>query len=148
MQPGSTHTHARTTLELPALVRARLDGVARARYPHEACGLLIGRRDGLRTTVMDMREARNLNTARAHERYEIDPVDHLAAEELGRRARLEVIGIWHTHPDRPAVPSETDRKMAWHGWSYLIVSAGGGGRRELRSWRLEGEGFLEEEVLL
>lgn len=93
-----------------------------------------------------VREARNLDTARARDRYELDPADHLAAEELARSAGLDVIGIWHSHPDHPAVPSESDQAQAWHGWSYLIVSVAAGTVRELRSWRLAGPSFEEEEL--
>jgi len=56
------------------------------------------------------------------------------------------VGIWHSHPDHPARPSETDRAAAWEGWSYLIASVTDAGLSELRSWRLSGERFLEEPV--
>ncbi len=143
----STHTPARTSLQLPGLLRARLEVLAAAGYPHEACGLLLGRRDGASVHVTHVHEARNLNTARAHDRYELDPTDQLEAEEQARRVGRDVVGIWHSHPDHPPVPSETDRAQAWHGWSYVIVSVAAGAASGLRSWRLEGERFLEEDVL-
>jgi proteasome lid subunit RPN8/RPN11 len=93
-----------------------------------------------------VREARNLDTARARDRFDLDPADHLAAEELARAVGLEVVGVWHSHPDHPAVPSEADRAQAWRGWSYPIVSVTAGRARELRSWRLAGQGFVEEEL--
>ena len=106
---------ARGVLELPARLGARVLKLARARYPDEACGLLIGRRCATRARVELVREARNVAAARARERYELDPVDHLAAEELARSLGLEVVGVWHSHPDHPALPSETDRERAWEG---------------------------------
>jgi proteasome lid subunit RPN8/RPN11 len=59
---------------------------------------------------------------------------------------LEVVGVWHSHPDHPARPSETDRNGAWEGWSYLILSVTAEGVPDLRSWRLRGEHFEEEDV--
>jgi proteasome lid subunit RPN8/RPN11 len=60
-----------------------------------------------------------------------------------------VLGVWHTHPDHPATPSETDRAAAWSGWSYLILSVVRGELAELRSWRLDESTrtFLPETTL-
>lgn len=140
----STHTPAGAALELPARERARLEALACARYPREACGLLLGWRAQACVRVAHVREARNL--ARASERYDLDPVDHLAAEELAQRLDLAVVGVWHSHPDRPPVPSEIDRAQAWPAWSYVIVSVAAGVASGLRSWRLAGERFLEEQL--
>ncbi|MEM8709359.1 MAG: M67 family metallopeptidase [Planctomycetota bacterium] len=78
----------------------------------------------------------------------LDPVALLAAEESASSRGLEVIGVWHSHPDRAAVPSEEDRAAAWPKWSYLIASVNASGVRDLRSWRLGGEAFVEEAVRL
>jgi proteasome lid subunit RPN8/RPN11 len=59
---------------------------------------------------------------------------------------MEVVGIWHSHPDHPAQPSETDRQAAWEGWSYMILSVTGEGVSDVRSWRLDGDAFIEEVV--
>ncbi len=126
--------------------RAELTRLSEHGYPHEACGLLLGRPDPERVSVHRVHPARNLNTERAHDRYELDPADQLGAETQARRAGLEVVGIWHTHPDHPAEPSETDRRAAWPGWSYLIASVRGGQVRDLRSWRLTRNRFQEEEI--
>jgi len=133
-------------LRLPALLRANLAGFSCARYPHEACGLLLGRRHGETSEAVLALEARNLDTTRAHERFELDPADHLAGEERARTLGLEVIGIWHSHPDRPAQPSALDRAQAWAAWSYVIVAVVAGEVVELRAWRLAGEHFVEEQV--
>ena len=142
----STFIHT-STVRVPRKLREQLVRWAGERYPSEACGLLIGRRERARTVVVDVAEARNLNTAHAGARYELDPADQLAAEEVARSRGLDVVGIWHSHPDHPARPSETDRIHAWSGWSYAIVSVNARGAAELRAWRLERQQFVEEEVL-
>jgi len=133
-------------LHLPPDILDALRAAARQGYPHEACGLLIGLRDGGHHRVTAMREARNLNRERARDRYELDPADYMAAELAAREAGREIIGIWHTHPDHPARPSETDRAAAWPGWSYLILSVNAAGVQAVSSWRLDGEVFVEEEM--
>lgn|SRR5574340_1064983 len=135
-----------SVLQLPPRLRAELEGHARAGYPHETCGLLLGRAANGACAVTGVRAARNLSSERAGDRYQLDPADYLAAEHDASRQGVAVIGVWHTHPDHPARPSATDREWAWPGWSYLILSVGRGGVAELRSWRLAGAEFVEEEV--
>lgn len=133
-------------LRLPQELRGRLAEWVCAGYPHETCGLLIGRAEEGATAVEDLVQARNLNRERPGDRYELDPDTFAAADYRARQRGLEIVGIWHSHPDHPAVPSHTDRAGAWGGWSYLIASVGRRGLIGLRSWRLHGEEFAEEVI--
>jgi len=135
-----------TGLRLSSALKARMQDWARAGYPSETCGILIGRCGGEEAEVEEVTAGRNLNVERARDRYELDPADLLAADEAARHRGLEIIGVWHSHPDHPAVPSETDRAQAWRGWSYVIVSVSRGGVEDLRSWRLNGSDFVEEMI--
>lgn len=87
-----------------------------------------------------------MNRVRARDRFELDPRDFLAAELAARRTGREIVGIWHSHPDHPAVPSETDRLAAWEGWSYLIAEVTRERAGALRSWRLVHDRFVEEAL--
>jgi proteasome lid subunit RPN8/RPN11/molybdopterin converting factor small subunit len=133
-------------LLLSADVRAQLERRVRAGYPHETCGLLVGSEQDGGIQVRRAVQARNLVVERARDRYELDPLDHMAADREARAHGLALVGVWHSHPDHPAVPSETDRASAWEGWSYLILSVSARGVEALRSWRLSGGVFQEEEV--
>lgn len=136
------------TLSLSKDVRASLEGWARSGYPNETCGLLIGEsQDGVAVTARAVL-AKNLNKERATDRYELDPKDQLAAEADARASGLEVIGVWHSHPDYPARPSETDRMMAWPKWSYLIISVSNENIEDVRAWQLNRQGEFEEETIL
>lgn len=125
---------------------------AEAAYPHEACGLLLGSaRAGSRTAV-EARPARNLNAVRASDRYDLDPADYVRAEREASRRELAVVGIYHSHPDHPSAPSETDRLQAagvWgtaESWSYLILEVARGKTASFRSWVLKDERFSQEET--
>ena len=133
-------------LRLPEPLRMRIAGWVSAGYPLETCGLLIGQSNNAEVVVGDAIAARNLNRERAHDRFELDPRAFFDAERMARHAGLELVGVWHSHPDHPPRPSATDRAFAWQGWSYLIFSVASGGVAEMRCWRLENEEFVEQEV--
>ena len=133
-------------ISLPGPLRERLATIAVNGYPHETCGVLVGACADGEVRVDEVFEARNLNTERVHDRYLLDPDDLMSADTAAREAGLEIVGFWHTHPDHPARPSDTDREAAWDSYSYLILSISRTGVEDLRSWRLNGEGFVEEQV--
>ena len=149
-------------LSLPASLRSEIEAAVRASYPAEACGLLIGRPpqpmggrpsipalgepDSPEARVVRVVPARNLERESPRKRFRLDPEAHLGAECAARDEGLEVLGCWHSHPDRPARPSETDRIGAWEGWTYLIASVTAEGVADLRCWRLRGERFEEEPL--
>src|SRR5262245_15426961 len=133
-------------LRLSADARARMEGWVRAGYPRETCGVLVGREaHGLRHVLCAV-PGRNRDEERSRERYELDPGDLVAADMEARAQGLATLGIWHSHPDQPAEPSETDRVAAWEGWSYVILSVSTRGIEGLRCWRLLDGRFREEEL--
>jgi proteasome lid subunit RPN8/RPN11 len=133
-------------LRIPDLVRRQLNAWARNGYPNEACGVLVGERNDHNVSIARAVLTRNANTERPRDRYELQAEDLLAADRSAEVDGLEIVGIWHTHPDHPAHPSEADRAQAWRGWSYLILSVEAGRVVDRRSWRLIDNAF-EEEII-
>ena len=120
---------------------------ARESYPHECCGILIGLMSE-KKRIMDAVRAENTNKERASDRYEMNPDELLKIEREARGAGLEVVGVYHSHPDHPSRPSEFDRQRGWPEYSYIIVAVKGGTETEARSWTFieEDEPFGEEEL--
>ena len=120
---------------------------ARASYPHECCGILLGKMTSPKR-IMDAVKAENTNKERAVDRYEMNPDELLRIEREARQAGLEVVGVYHSHPDHPSSPSEFDRQRGWPEYSYIIVAVKGGAETEARSWTFieEDEPFGEEEL--
>jgi proteasome lid subunit RPN8/RPN11 len=118
-------------------------------YPYEHCGILVGRVEDGAVIVEEMREARNLVTDRAADRYEIDPRDQLAVERQLCADGRSVVGYYHSHPDHPARPSETDIRLAWPATVYVIASIEKGALVAATAWRLaDGDEKRFEEVAL
>jgi proteasome lid subunit RPN8/RPN11 len=136
-----------SVVHLPAAVLRALRERAAAGYPHETCGVLVGRSTAGRIEVVRQEPAANLDRERARDRYLLDPEAFLRIDAAAREEGLDVVGIWHSHPDHPARPSATDLERAWEGWAYVIVSVGAGGARELRSWTLAAGAFVEQSVV-
>lgn len=128
--------------------RARVRTHAEAGYPDEVCGFLLGSMDlpSRAFTVREIRAAVNRRGSRTSRRYRIDPGEYRTAEREAERRGLELIGIYHSHPDAPARPSEYDREHAWPNSAYLIVSVQGGRAGELRTWLLAEDRSCFEEL--
>jgi len=113
-------------------------------YPHEICGLLFGRVGEIRT-VTDVFECGNLNKLKPETRYDMDPRDYMKGEAFARQKGLDVVGIFHSHPDHPDKASETDRQAAWPGFSYVIMSIQKGKFVSMKSWVLNDSAQFDEE---
>ena len=128
---------------------------AEREYPHECCGLLVGRIEGGgRTRVVSETypvENRFEEESEHHHRMSIEPLDYARAERLYAGRGLGVVGNYHSHPDHPAVPSQFDLEhlAPWPTMSYVVVSVREGRAVELRSWELEADrSRFNEEVVV
>src|SRR6476660_7127772 len=125
------------------LSRSDYDAVRRhgeETYPHECCGVLLGRFDDDGTRVVT-RTARcgNTRTDSAHNRYNIDPRELVRIQREGRERGEDIVGFYHSHPDHPAQWSSTDFAEAhWYGCSYVITSVEQGKAVLTNSFELTG----------
>lgn len=129
----------------------RIRAHAERDYPHECCGILLGRADAARRQVAAPAAMRNANAASPENRFEFDPRQHLEVQRQARERGLEVIGFYHSHPDHPARPSVFDLENAsWPGLSYLIVAVAQGRAATVNSYELaeDRSHFLQEEVVV
>lgn len=137
----------RTRLEIGSKICADLLAAAAHGYPGEACGILLGRIEGDRRVVEGFRPAPNRWSER-EDRYRVDPESlrrALAAEEAGG---ARVLGFYHSHPDAPPLPSETDRELAWPWYCYVIIRVAAGKPDEMRAWELDVDtGRFEERPI-
>jgi proteasome lid subunit RPN8/RPN11 len=115
-------------------------------YPHEICGLMFGKA-GEKRLVTEVFECGNLNKLKPETRYDMDPKDYMKGEALARQKGLDVVGIFHSHPDHPDKASETDRQAAWPGFSYVIMSIQKGKFASMKSWVLNDQSQFDEEPI-
>ncbi|HXB08805.1 MAG TPA: M67 family metallopeptidase [Puia sp.] len=130
-------------------VRQLLIEDALTTFPDECCGFLFGKEehDGTRL-VVDILVVDNSKDGDKTRRFEISPQDYMAAESHALDHDWTLLGIYHSHPKHPAIPSEHDRKAAQPFFSYVIVSVMDKDTINLRSWLLNDEQQFEEEPIL
>jgi len=114
-------------------------------YPEEGAGFLIGD-EGEVKEIVALSNARE-DEAR-HNRFLITPEEYLKAELKADSLGLSLIGVFHSHPDCPNVPSEYDREWAQPFFSYIITRVDEGKAVSHRSWRLveDRSKYDEEEI--
>lgn len=129
---------------------ATLEAHLEAGYPNEAAGFLLGRVIDNRFVVRQVLPLPNrwAEGSQAN-RFALDARDSLRAELEAERLGLSVIGVFHSHPDHPAEPSQWD--LAWASWpnfSYLISTVEGGKVTRTRAWRLleDRSAFVEDTI--
>jgi proteasome lid subunit RPN8/RPN11 len=137
------------SLALPTALLKEIQAHGAQAYPEEGAGLLLGAFQGNDRRVSRLLPLDNRFRPESRDRrYLLDPRDLLAAEDEAERRGLEVVGVFHSHPDHPALASEFDTQWALPVYSYLITQIQGGVAIESRSWRLaEDRGRMTEEPL-
>ncbi len=171
-----TSDNERALMHLAAAADTAMRAHGTAGFPLEVCGFLVGRDTPAGRDVRDAWPVRNAweddpelrqrlfasleaagaeksagdwESAQEERRFLVSPQDQLHAMRRARQAGMDLVGVYHTHPNHPAVPSGYDRDLAWPGWSYVILSVRDGIAEELRSWTLDEAGqFAEEPIVL
>ena len=119
-------------------------------YPEECCGFLVGTAAGREKEVLELLEIENWSEENRNRRFMIRPDDYRDAESFAKKKGLDLLGLYHSHPDHPARPSQFDLEHALPWWSYLIISVEHGNPSNMASWLLDEDRsrFEEESVLV
>jgi proteasome lid subunit RPN8/RPN11 len=117
-------------------------------YPHECCGVLLGRfdDDGSKK-VARIARCGNTREDSPHNRYHIDPKELIRIQREGRERGEDIVGFYHSHPDHPAQWSQTDLAEAhWFGCSYVITSVEKGVAAITNSFELAGTDEADKKL--
>jgi proteasome lid subunit RPN8/RPN11 len=118
-------------------------------FPNEACGFLYGTEKNQRI-IKKAIPVINSKEGDQKRRFAISAFDYMKAERYALDNNIQLLGIYHSHPDHPAIASEHDLKVAMPYFSYVIVSVLKGKADKVMSWKLKEEKreFQEEKVLI
>lgn len=116
-------------------------------FNEECCGFLFGTDDNAGRTICDLMPVPNVSSVDRRRNFAISASSYLAAEALAESKGLQLAGVYHSHPESPAVPSVRDLAAAQPFFSYVILSVYSGETTAVRSWRLAPNRQFEEESL-
>jgi proteasome lid subunit RPN8/RPN11 len=128
--------------ELAADAEAAIRRHGTETYPNECCGALIA--SG--ATIVEAFPLPNTTADGPRRRFLIGPNDYRLAEARATARGGTLAGFYHSHPDHPARPSETDLAQAWPNLTYIIVAVRDGRPEDLRFWRLKEDRSGFEEI--
>jgi proteasome lid subunit RPN8/RPN11 len=136
-------------MQIPVDLLNQIHAHGETAYPEEGAGFLLGREDGETRRLISILSVENSREDGArNNRYLLTPEELGRAEDTAQRLGLMLLGVFHSHPDHPAQPSEFDRDWALPWFSYLITSVNQGKAELTRAWRLSEDRsqFNEEEI--
>lgn len=112
-------------------------GHGKETFPRECFGFLVGRfADG--GAVYRVVPGTNLNTDRP-DRFEMDPKEFLRVDRQAEDDGFEIVGFYHSHPNWPAIPSQTDILSEVEGSLYLIASIYEGQPLNTTVWKIAAD---------
>ena len=117
-------------------------------FPYECVGFFYGIENAENRQILVALGVKNNKKGDQRRRFEVDPHDYLYAEQFAEKNGLTLLGIYHSHPNHPAIPSEHDLKQAVPYFSYIIISVLEGRTDIVRSWQLniDTNQFEEEKI--
>ena len=79
------------------------------RQPNESCAMLLGEKidDAWNVKEVFLTE----NTDKSQTNFTISPEELLKGYQLAEKMHLELVGVFHSHPNSNAIPSTTDKKF-------------------------------------
>ena len=97
-------------LKLTQTVHAEIKKHGAAAYPYEGCGLLLGYVEDGVNVVTAVQPIQNVWPVEAEKpiRFRIAEDDWRDAEIAAMLNGLDVVGVFHSHPDNPPVASARD----------------------------------------
>ena len=121
-------------------------------YPEECCGAILGTFDASsnKKIINEVIEIDNISNEDKKRRFMIKPEEYQRVESYAKEKSLILLGFYHSHPDHPATPSDTDLKFAWPFFSYLITTVNKSQAKETNSFviDLESNVFKNETLTI
>ncbi len=123
--------------------RQELAKYAEAEKPYESCAILVGNETDENWTVKEV--VLTENTAKSKVTFTISPDKEFEVDQKAKKSNMEIVCIFHSHPESEAQPSETDKKfMRVNPFPWIIYS---GTTKEMNCFILEDENVKQISII-
>jgi len=103
--------------------------------PSESCAMLFGKKVGDNWNVKEVFLTQNIDDSQTN--FTISPEELLKGYKIAEKNQLEVVGIFHSHPNSDAIPSNTDKKFMQNNPVPWIIFSGV--NNDLRAYLLDSD---------
>ena len=103
--------------------------------PSESCAMLFGKKVGDNWNVKEVFLTQNIDDSQTN--FTISPEELLKGYQIAEKNQLEVVGIFHSHPNSDAIPSNTDKKFMQNNPVPWIIFSGV--NNDLRAYLLDSD---------
>jgi len=90
--------------------------------PSESCAMLFGKKVGDNWNVKEVFLTQNIDDSQTN--FTISPEELLKGYQIAEKNQLEVVGIFHSHPNSDAIPSNTDKKFMQNNPVPWVIFSG------------------------
>jgi proteasome lid subunit RPN8/RPN11 len=90
--------------------------------PNESCAMLFGKKVGDDWNVKEVFLTQNMDNSQTN--FTISPEELLKGYQVAQKNQLEVVGVFHSHPNSDAIPSNTDKKFMQNNPVPWIIFSG------------------------
>jgi len=103
--------------------------------PSESCAMLFGKKVGDNWNVKEVFLTQNIDDSQTN--FTISPEELLKGYQIAEKNQLEVVGIFHSHPNSDAIPSNTDKKFMQNNPVPWIIFSGA--NNDLKAYLLDSD---------
>ena len=116
---------------------------AESEKPYESCAILVGNETDENWTVKEV--VLTENTAKSRVTFTISPEKEFEVDQNAKESNMEIVCIFHSHPESEARPSETDKKfMRVNPFPWIIYS---GLTKEMNCFILQDENVKQISII-
>ena len=90
--------------------------------PNESCAMLLGKKVDNYWNVKEVFLTENIDNSQTN--FTISPEELLRGYQLAEKMQLELVGVFHSHPNSDAIPSNTDKKFMQNNPVPWIIFSG------------------------
>ena len=138
-EPSSDQTDS-TPLEIPCDLQEAMVAHCVRKAPMECCGILAGVAPRV-SLFLPLRNAAPIETRAT--RYYADPHDLIEVDKTLRERKLNILAIYHSHPECEAIPSRIDLRENYYGPVPRIIVSLLDETPVVRVWRLDPDSYEE-----